>query len=159
MEKNDNGAVNDDNEAANNEVAKIYKRKQIESASPGQLIVMLYEAALDRLNKAEKIMKERKDPSRIEEFHNNIVTCQNIITELTVALDMEKGGEIASNLFRLYDFCNWRLVDVNVKKDLKGISEVREVLTTLKSGWDEIKDTSIPENEVRKTNRGLNLKG
>lgn len=141
------------------DVAKMYKRKQIESASPGRLIVMLYDAALDHLEKAEKIWQGENTSDRVEKFHNHMMTCQNIITELTVALDMEKGGEIAKNLFRLYDFCNWRLVDANVKKDLKAIEEVREVLTTLRSGWEQIQDTPIPEEESKRVSKGLNLKG
>ena len=140
------------------DVARMYKRKQIESASPGRLIVMLYDAALDNLQKAEDIITG-KESDRYEKFHNHMMTSQNIITELTVALDMDKGGEIAKNLFRLYDFCNWRLVDGNVKKDVKAIQEVRKVLEVLKSGWEEIQDTPIPEMDSKKLNQGLNLQG
>lgn len=140
------------------DVARMYKRKQIESASPGRLIVMLYDAALDNLDKAEEaITGEGAD--RFEKFHNYMMTSQNIITELTVALDMDKGGEIAKNLFRLYDFCNWRLVDGNVKKDTKAIQEVRKVLEVLKSGWEEIQDTPIPDSDMKNLNQGLNLQG
>lgn len=141
------------------DVAKMYKRKQIESAPPGKLIVMLYEAALDHLEKARNISETENGIDRIEKFHNNMITAQNIITELTAALDMEKGGEIAKNLFRLYDFMSWRLVDANIKKDLKGIDEVREILTTLKSGWEEIQDTPIPEEDMKNISKGLNLQG
>ncbi|MFT4552837.1 MAG: flagellar protein FliS [Chlamydiales bacterium] len=140
------------------DVARMYKRKQIESASPGRLIVMLYDAVLDNLKKAEEVITG-DEADRFEKFHNHMMTSQNIITELTVALDMEKGGEIAKNLFRLYDFCNWRLVDGNVKKDTKAIQEVRKVLEVLKSGWEEIQDTPIPDGDIKKLNQGLNLQG
>jgi flagellar secretion chaperone FliS len=139
-------------------VAKMYKRKQIESASPGRLIVMLYEAILENLDKAEAVLKEDV-AEKYEKFHNYMMVAQNIITELTVALDMEQGGEVAKNLFRLYDFCNWRLVDGNVKKDPKAIREVRKVLIVLKEGWEEIQDTPIPDEDIKNLNKGLNLKG
>jgi len=141
------------------EAAKSYKRKQIESASPGRLIVMLYDAVLEKLDSAEKILEEKPGSDRIERFHNNMVTAQNIITELTAALDMEKGGEIAKNLFRLYDFANWRLVDANIKKDVSAIREVRQVLEILKAGWEEVQDTKLDDSEVKKLSKGLNLKG
>lgn len=142
--------------AKEKDVAKMYKRKQIESAPPGHLIVMLYDAAIEKIDKCKEIIKQDKGLDRIEKFHNTIVVAQNIITELTAALDMENGGEIAQNLFRLYDFMNWRLIDVNVKKDYKGLDDVREVLITLRSAWEEVKDTEIREQQEPK---GLNLKG
>jgi len=139
-------------------VAKHYKRKQIESAPPGRLVVMLYDAILERLDQADEIIG-KKGVEHIEKLHNTLVVCQNIITELSVALDMEKGGEIAENLFRLYDFMNWRLVDANVKKDKKAIGEVREVLLILREGWVQIQDTPLPKEKTKNLTRGLNLEG
>lgn len=143
--------------AKEKDVAKMYKRKQIESAPPGHLIVMLYDAAIDKIDKCKEILEEEKGLDRIERFHNTIVVAQNIITELTAALDMENGGELAKNLFRLYDFMNWRLIDVNVKKDYKGLDDVKEVLITLRTAWEEVKDTNVDEKQ--KAPKGLNLKG
>jgi flagellar protein FliS len=142
--------------AKEKDVAKIYKKKQIESAPPGHLIVMLYDAAIDKIDQCKEIINEEKGLDRIEKFHNCIVVAQNIITELTAALDLENGGEVAQNLFRLYDFMNWRLVDVNVKKDYQGLDDVREVLCTLRAAWEEVKDTVIEQKQEPK---GLNLKG
>ena len=90
-------------ESQHKSIAKLYKRKQVESASPAQLIVMLYDAALDQLGKAELAMEDTT-PRRIEKYHNALIACQNIITELISSLDLEKGGEIATNLFNLYDY-------------------------------------------------------
>ena len=95
------------------DAAKRYKKRQIESATPGQLVVLLYEGAVDHLNRAELSYKET-GPERIEKFHNSLIACQNIISELMVSLDMEKGGEIAKNLFRLYEYINNRLIDANL---------------------------------------------
>jgi flagellar protein FliS len=140
-------------------IAKMYKRKQIESAPPGRLIVMLYDKAIEHLDNAEEVMN-LKGADNIEKFHNSLITTQNIITELTVALDMKKGGEIAENLFKLYDFMNYRLVDANIKKDRKAIPEVRKILANLRGAWEEIQDTPLPSDESARTlSKGLNLKG
>lgn len=141
-----------------NDMTKTYKKQQIESASPAQLVVLLYAGAIDFLNKAE-LAHSKQGVKWIEDFHKNLISCQNIITELMCALDMEKGGEIASNLFRLYDFMHYRLVDANMKKELKAISEVRDILQTLKRAWDKVA-AQEPQLNVPKTPRpSLNLQG
>jgi|SaaInlStandDraft_3_1057020.scaffolds.fasta_scaffold167643_1 flagellar secretion chaperone FliS len=141
------------------DIAKHYKRKQIESSSPGKLIVMLYEKAIEHLDNAEEAING-KNLDRIESFHNSVITCQNIITELTVSLDIENGGDVANNLFRLYDFMNYRLVDSNIRKDTKALDEVRGLLKTLKSGWEQVQDAPIPEDKLDNVKRkGFNIQG
>jgi flagellar protein FliS len=141
------------------QIAREYKKKQIESASPGQLIVMLYDGAIDHLNKALLAMEET-GPHRIEKFHNHLITAQNIITELTVALDVEKGGDIAKNLFRLYEFMNTRLVEANVKKNIGNIEEVKDLLVTLRAAWHEVQHVPINQDADRRlATGGLNIQG
>lgn len=141
------------------QIAREYKKKQIESASPGQLIVMLYDGAIDHLNKALLALAD-KGPQRIEKFHNHLITAQNIITELTVALDLEKGGDIAANLFKLYEFMNRRLIEANVKKNPEFIEEVKELLGTLRAAWQEVQHVAVAADNERKGGLGsINLKG
>lgn len=141
------------------DVARHYKRAQIETANPGELVILLYDGALDFLNRAEQAF-QLETPDRIELFHNWLVRAQNIITELMVSLDMEKGGEIAQNLFKLYEFMNHQLVECNMKKDLKPLKDVRQLLETLRVAWVDIKD-KIPD-EMKQKERppsSLNLQG
>ncbi|MCB1136818.1 MAG: flagellar export chaperone FliS [Chlamydiia bacterium] len=140
------------------DVAKFYKRKQIESATPGQLVVLLYEGAIEYLNRAERALGQEGN-SRYEHFHNNLIACQNILTELSVSLDMELGGEIAENLYRLYDYMNYRLVDANMEKDLKGLHEVKELLSTLREAWIEVVKKETTSSSPGRSAMGLNLKG
>lgn len=137
--------------------AKQYKRKQIESATPGQLVVLLYDGAIDYLNRAE-LELDAKDPGKIERFHNNLIACQNIITELLVSLDMEKGGEIAQNLFRLYEYMNHRLVQANVKKDPEVLEEVKDLLAMLRGAWHDIAEQDAGRRRSQQA-VGLNLQG
>lgn len=144
----------------NKNIANRYKRSQIESATPVQLVVMLYDAAIDSLKKALQIQEEDDSPDGIEKFHNQLIRCQNIITELTVSLDMDRGEEIAKNLFRLYEYMNHRLIDANIKKDEEPVKEVIKLLEILREGWVSIQDKD--EAQVQPKNQGptgLNLQG
>ena len=140
------------------EIAKFYKRKQIESATPGQLVLLLYDGAIDFLNRAEAALL-LKTPDRFEKYHNSLISCQNIITELIASLDLERGGEIANNLFRLYDFMNYRLVDANISKELTPVKEVRGLLNELRSAWVKVLEKEPTLKNMPQAEKGLNLQG
>jgi flagellar protein FliS len=139
-------------------VAKLYKQKQIESATPMQLVLLLYQGAIDYLNKAEGNLLEEKTEC-LEQFHQNLVSCQNVITELSVALDMEKGGEIAEKLFQLYDYMNYRLAEANISKKIEGVREVRQLLADLKVSWEKVAEEESSMEVKPAENIGLNIKG
>ena len=117
--------------------AENYRQTQIMTASPMELIIMLYDEAIRSLATAEDAFKNDQ-PDRIPEINNNLLKAQNIITELTVSLDMEKGGAIATNLQRLYDFMSRHLSIANVSKSARPIKEVREMMGELRDAWKEV---------------------
>ena len=82
-----------------------YKRVKIETATPEALILMLYDGALRFMTQAEQAFEEKS----IEKINNNLVRVQAIFTELQTSLDKSKGGEIATNLERLYIFFKEKL--------------------------------------------------
>ena len=110
-----------------------YLKNQIETSSPEQILVLLYDGAIKFLNQA-KIGIENKD---IEMTHNNLMKAQNIISELRNTLDMDIGGELASNLYALYNYFNRRLVQANIKKETDPIDEVLEHLRGLRDTWKQ----------------------
>lgn len=114
-----------------------YRDTQIMTASPMQLILMLYAECIRSLKEAEKGF-DVSGPDKIQVINNNILHAQDIITELSLSLDMEKGGDIASNLERLYDFMIHHLTEANVKKDKKYLTEVRELLSELRVTWETV---------------------
>ncbi|NCF70150.1 MAG: flagellar export chaperone FliS [Chlamydiales bacterium] len=122
-----------------NPFSKTYKKQQIESASPGELVVLLYDGAIDYLTKAQNALSS-DGLDRIEKFHNNLISCQNIINELTASLDMEKGGDIAKNLFRLYDFMYRKLVSANLDKNQDDLSSIKNMLIQLRDAWVKVTD-------------------
>jgi flagellar protein FliS len=112
-----------------------YKETQIKTASQGKLILMMYEGAVKYLKHAESELK--KDKPKLDSANTSITKAQDLITELTVSLDFEKGGEIASNLFSLYMFFNQELRAANFKKDPEPIKRIRSMLEDLQSAWVE----------------------
>lgn len=113
--------------------AEQYKKQQIETASPEEVLIMLYDGAIRFLNVAKKAVEERN----IEKSHKNLIKAQDIILEFMNSLDMEMGGEIATNLYRLYEYLHYRLVQANIKKDVAMIDEVLDHLRSLKTTWEE----------------------
>lgn len=110
-----------------------YKRMQVETASQGRLIIMLYDGALRNLRSAKNSIN-KKD---INGAHTMLIKTQNIIRELNITLNMN-AGEISQNLRNLYLYMINRLVEANLAKDNAKIDEVIELLSTLKEAWDAV---------------------
>ncbi|ACM23573.1 MULTISPECIES: flagellar export chaperone FliS [Thermotoga] len=132
-----------------------YLEKMVMTASPAKLVQMLYEKAIEVLKEAEKLLEEKK----FVEFSEKITRAQDIITELNLSLDMEKGGTIAQNLRALYNYMFQRLVEGNVKKDLEKIREVEGMLSELLEVWKEAMKKAGNITPSEKKQGGLNLMG
>ncbi len=141
-----------------------YHELNVTTATPMQLILMLYDECIKALDKAETGFAIEDNPTlRNETIGNNILHAQDIITELAVSLDMEKGGEIAINLQRLYDFMVNHLSVANVKKEHKPLQEVRSMMADLREAWREVaKQENVISSEnstpVQKTGV-INIRG
>lgn len=114
-----------------------YKATGVKTASQGKLIIMLYEEALRRMDAALALYnpQDKLDASSIEKFNNSLVKTQEIITELMVSLDMERGGEIAHNLMALYSFFNRELLDTCITHDKAKLISIRTMMHELHSSW------------------------
>ena len=110
-----------------------YKRMQVETSSPGRLLLMLYDGALKHLRIAEENIAQRK----INAAHNSLIKAQDIVMELNLDLNMD-AGEIAQHLRSLYLYIHKRLVEANLRKDATIIHEVIQLLAELKEGWETI---------------------
>jgi flagellar secretion chaperone FliS len=130
-----------------NPYLKQYQQTQVQTSSPEMLLIMLYDGAIQFLNKA-KVGIENKD---IEEIHNNILGAQRILTEFMSTLDMKIGGEVAQNLYNLYDYLHYRLVLANLKKDVSMVDEVLVHLKDLKQTWEEAIKIAAKERVNRET--------
>ena len=118
--------------------AQSYRKAQINTASPGQRVVMMYEGLLKEIKKARhSMLKIDEDISQIEVVNNSISLAQQIILELRLALDKDKGGEIASSLEDLYNFWIDQLSDANIKKDPKILNPLIEMIGELHVTWKQ----------------------
>jgi flagellar protein FliS len=112
----------------------VYRQSAVNTASPVELIVMLYDGALRALDAALLAMEQRD----LQKQHDNLIRAQRIISELQMSLNMEHGGEIAVNLLALYSYVNNQLVDANINDDPKPIHEVAKLLAELRDSWATI---------------------
>jgi len=111
-----------------------YQQIQVETANKGKLLIMLYQGCIKFLRLAKKSIDE-KDP---EGANHYLIRSQNIVNELRSTLDLEKGGKIAENLDKLYDFMLVQLIEANIKKDGEMIQIVEKLMLDLLNAWQEI---------------------
>ena len=116
-------------------------QSMVDSASPQQLIKMLFDGLLASINAARGAI-ERGD---INEKVRHIGKAVRILQEgLLGALDREKGGELAGNLASLYEYCTTRLTLANARNDASMVDEVAGLVSTVARGWNEITNAPAP---------------
>jgi flagellar secretion chaperone FliS len=112
-----------------------YRKVATQTATPGQLVLMLYDGALKFLETA-KTGFDHKDPLLFNQtINNNILRAQAIIHEMNASLNMQAGGEVASNFRRLYNYFYRRLGEANRKKQKAPIEETIARLRVLRDSW------------------------
>ena len=112
--------------------------EQAMTADPATLVAMLYDKAVSCLKAAVQAIHSNE----IETCWKNNRRAQEIINHLFRTLDLEKGGEIASNLEALYGYMLVRLPDVDVNNDARVAEEVIELLEPLRASWNELAASS-----------------
>lgn len=108
------------------------------SASPMQLVRMLYEGAIGAIDKAV----DRLEAGDIRGRSEQITKACAIVEELTLSLDKAKGGELAKQLTELYVYIHQRLLEANIKQERKPLEECRRLLNTLLEAWKQVPDVA-----------------
>ena len=111
-----------------------YRQTQVQSRTPLELVVMLYDGALVSLSSARAAIERRDIASRRDAIGRALA----IISELQSTLNMEQGGEVAAQLDELYEFASRRLLDATIKNEVTPVDEVSRVFTTLRDAWQTI---------------------
>jgi len=108
-----------------------YQQNSVNTASPGDLTLMLYNGCLKFLHLAKKAIDDKDISAR----NTNIQKTQNIIKELMVTLNMDVA--ISKNLMALYDYMNRQLIQANINNDKSIIEEVESLVTEFRDTWKE----------------------
>lgn len=108
-----------------------YKQTAVTTASRGQILLMLYEAAIRNSKKAIESIEKNDMPAKgvaIGKVHD-------IVNELANTLDHKVAGNIAADLERLYNFMVEQLLKANLENSKEALQQVLKLLETLYSGW------------------------
>ena len=108
----------------------IYKDNSVNFASKEQLLLMLVDGAVKYAKRAELAI-EKKD---VKLAHESLVRTQDIFIELMSTLNRD-AGEWAVQLFKVYDFINNKLIEVNIKKDLSLLREILPLIQEVRDIW------------------------
>ncbi len=110
-----------------------YQNNQILTASPEQVLIMLYDGAIRFVRQARQAIEQKNVPARTQAISKAVA----IITEFSNTLDYDIGGEIAIDLGRLYDFMVRELAAVNARGDAEKLAPVENILVELREAWVE----------------------
>lgn len=110
-----------------------YQNNQVTTASPEQLLIMLYDGAIRFVRQAQEAMAAGERTGKLE----SISKALGIVSELANTLNHEIGGEIAENLDALYHFMIRELTQANLKNDPEKLKVVHDLLSGLRETWLE----------------------
>jgi flagellar secretion chaperone FliS len=113
-----------------------YQKTKVQTADTLNLVIMCYDAAIQDLREAKMLHENQA----MEKTYNRIRHAQDLITELLVGLDYERGGEIALNLSRVYNFILRQLLGINSRRDTSIYNHLIRILEELRDAWQQIRE-------------------
>lgn len=121
-----------------------YQAVQVTTTDRGRLLLMMYEGAIKFLKQAKSGLEDND----IAKFCRFLSKAQAIIAELMNTLDFEKGGNIARDLDRLYDFMLFYLTEANLYRDAKRIQKTIQLIDTIYTAYKEIIEGNANANDT-----------
>jgi len=115
-----------------------YRENSIMTASPEQLVVMLYDGAGRFLRQAEGSMIDGSWLQASEKLSR----AEAIIDELLATLDLD-AGEVADRLQSIYVFCKTRLIEARIERDSVRVDQVARLLSELREAWSQVRTTAV----------------
>lgn len=111
-----------------------YRQTEVQSRTPLELVVMLYDGALRFLAVAHDAVVRHDIPARRDAISRVLA----IVSELQSTLDLERGGVVAADLDNLYAYITTRVMDAAAKNDTAPLDDARRLLETLRDAWQTI---------------------
>jgi flagellar protein FliS len=108
-----------------------YRQTEVQASSPLELVVMLYDGALRFTAEARQAIERGDIAARRVAVDRTLA----IIIHLQSTLDLERGGAIAADLHRLYDYVSRRMLDASMQNTVAPLDDARQVLQSLREGW------------------------
>lgn len=110
----------------------VYQNNSVQTASPGELTLMLYNGCLKFIGLARTAIELKNT----EQKNTNLLKAQKIIQELMVTLNMDL--EISKSMMQMYDYINRRLIEANIQSDVTILDEVEDYVTDFRNTWKEV---------------------
>lgn len=109
-----------------------YQKNKVLTATPAELVLMLYEGAIKFCN-IGLVAIENEDYSKA---NTNIQKAERIVAELRGSLDMKY--EVSKDFDQVYEYIGWVLLQANVKKNTDRLEEALKHLRTMRDTWKEV---------------------
>jgi flagellar protein FliS len=111
-----------------------YTQNEVLNASPERLVELLYELGIQSIARARELNSSKEIAGRTRHINKAFA----VLVELSNGLDFEAGGEIATNYARIYDYCQRRLIEGNVRQSNAILAEVQSLLEDLREAWQVV---------------------
>ena len=123
----------------NNNAQFTYQATRISTATKEQLLLITYDIGIKACHTAENALlgKTNGGTPDYDLANREVIRAQEVIRELMVTLNKDRGGEVADKLMQLYEYMYQLLVDANIKKEPDNIRTVCGMLEELKQTWEE----------------------
>jgi len=103
-------------------------------ASPHQLMLMLFDGAIEAMSFTIGAIQNENFELRSKQNTRSIT----IINGMRECLDMETGGELANNLYSLYQYMTKELFRASFKNDVETIQNIQTMLKDIRGSWEKI---------------------
>ncbi len=110
-----------------------YREMEVASATPGQLVIILYDHLLTHLIRAAHAAA----PDQIDARSDALSVCRDVVTELLVTLDRERGGDIAVHLAAIYSFVLGELAILGMKPEPVRLNRITKIVQDLRDAFAE----------------------
>lgn len=124
----------------NSPAANRYREIAIRTATPLQLVVILYDGAIQALQEAQEHLRRGNIAGRSRCVNRAV----SLLSELQASLDFKAGGEIAQSLERLYNYMKQRIFTGNLQQKGEPLAEVAALLDNLRSAWRQLAAETAP---------------
>ncbi len=113
-----------------------YQNDSVMTASPMDLVVMLYDALIKQIKLSDIFLENRE----YEKVNQHLSRAEDIVSELLCSLDL--SYPISEELMKLYDFMLQELIQINLQKDRSRIPPLLEIVESLREAWVSVRNGS-----------------